>query len=160
MEPSHCLCHFQVDELAVIEAVEKMGVAWQPQGEWMSKLDVQEEKGRLLLKEMGQLGECGEVCRTGEGRGSMRFMSCCSTGCLSGPYYQSPNLHPAVELAAEEIIGEHDTVSAHCNIPTADCMEQPSNTWPSFLFPQHSGHGRGTICRAQKPRTVQQLAVL
>eukprot|EP00887_Chlorella_sp_A99_P006608 scaffold3.g6608.t1 len=68
----------KVDELAVIEAMEKLAVPWQAEGEWMARLHLEQQGSKLVLKEMPETGNCDEVCRT-------------------------------VEVAAEAIVGEHDT---------------------------------------------------
>ena len=54
------------------------GAAWRPEGEWIASLDLVEQGDKLVVKEMGQLGNCGSECKT-------------------------------VQLAAERIMGEHDT---------------------------------------------------
>lgn len=52
----------RVDEMAVIEAVEKLTTAWRDEGQWITRLDLVESGPRLLVKEVG-----GAQVRRGRG---------------------------------------------------------------------------------------------
>jgi hypothetical protein len=55
----------QVDEGAMIDLVERVTVAWKEEGEWMAHLHLQPaSSGTLGMRDMRQLGECGEACKT------------------------------------------------------------------------------------------------
>ena len=55
----------QVTEEDLITAVEKMTTAWRPEGEWITALHLEKSfGGKLTVKDMKRLGECGEACKT------------------------------------------------------------------------------------------------
>ncbi|KAL4458892.1 hypothetical protein ABPG75_013757 [Micractinium tetrahymenae] len=56
----------KVDEMKIIEKMEKITTAWRPEGEWIAKLDLVEEGDTLAVKEMDQVGNCGIECKTVE----------------------------------------------------------------------------------------------
>lgn len=56
----------QLKEAEVVDAIEKMGTSWRPEGHWLLKYHPVEEKGKLVLKDMGIAGNCGRDCRTVE----------------------------------------------------------------------------------------------
>ncbi|KAL4423179.1 hypothetical protein ABPG77_000312 [Micractinium sp. CCAP 211/92] len=56
----------KVDEMQIIERMEKITTAWRPEGEWIARLDLVEEGDRLAVKEMGVVGNCGVECKTVE----------------------------------------------------------------------------------------------
>ncbi len=51
--PGWSLADVQLREEAVIERMERIGMAWRPEGEWIAGLDLVEEGDRLAVKEMG-----------------------------------------------------------------------------------------------------------
>lgn len=55
-----------VTEERVIELVEKLANPLKDEGEWVSQIDLVEDGKKLLVKEMGETGECGEECKTVE----------------------------------------------------------------------------------------------
>ena len=109
---TRCFAPAQVDELAVIEAMEKITNPTSREGEWLTKLDVGEAAGRLVLVEMGDLGQCDEVCRT-------------------------------AELAAQAIVGEHDTDMAEVLYVGRKGRAQFNN----WLCYELSG-----VCKSKPPR--------
>jgi hypothetical protein len=48
--------HCQVDELKLLEHIEKLADAWRPEGEWLTKLDVEKKRDKLVIIEMDQVG--------------------------------------------------------------------------------------------------------
>ncbi|KAL4423180.1 hypothetical protein ABPG77_000313 [Micractinium sp. CCAP 211/92] len=98
-------------EEAVIERMERIGVAWRPEGEWIAGLDLVEEGDRLAVKEMGVVGNCLGECKT-------------------------------IQLAAEQIIGEHDTDIAEVLFARRKTRAQFSN----WLCYELSG-----ACRSKPP---------
>ncbi|PSC76262.1 DUF3456 domain [Micractinium conductrix] len=56
----------KVDEMRIIELMEKITTAWRPEGEWMARLDLVEEGDRLAVAEMEAVGNCGVECKTVE----------------------------------------------------------------------------------------------
>ena len=70
----------QLDEFAVIEMIEKLTDPSSERGEWLARLDLQEEGAKLKVVDMGQLCHCdsSSECKT-------------------------------LVRAAEEVLGDHDT---------------------------------------------------
>jgi hypothetical protein len=56
----------KLKEADVVDAIEKMGTSWRPEGHWLLKYHPVEEKGKLVLKYMAVAGNCGHDCRTVE----------------------------------------------------------------------------------------------
>lgn len=54
------------NEAAVIEKVERMAVIWRDEGAWILNYHPVEKDNRLLLKDMGEPGDCGRECKTVE----------------------------------------------------------------------------------------------
>jgi hypothetical protein len=42
----------------------RMPAAWSPEGRWIAKLDLVEQGSKLMVQEMGQIGNCGSECKT------------------------------------------------------------------------------------------------
>ena len=70
----------QLDEFAVIERIEKLTDPSSETGEWLARLDLQEDGAKLKVVDMGQLSNCdsSSECKT-------------------------------LVRAAEEVLGDHDT---------------------------------------------------
>ena len=70
----------QLDEFAVIEMIEKLTDPSSERGEWLARLDLQEDGAKLKVVDMGQLSHCdsSSECKT-------------------------------LVRAAEEVLGDHDT---------------------------------------------------
>ncbi|RMZ53969.1 hypothetical protein APUTEX25_002546, partial [Auxenochlorella protothecoides] len=58
------LCGAQVDELTLLEHIEKLGTAWRSEGEWLSQLDIVKQGDKLVVMDKGELGVCGAACKT------------------------------------------------------------------------------------------------
>lgn len=54
----------KLDELAVIEIMERITDPTKEQGEWIAKIDLVESGDQLLAVEQSQLGDCGVECKT------------------------------------------------------------------------------------------------
>ncbi|KDD76624.1 hypothetical protein H632_c157p1 [Helicosporidium sp. ATCC 50920] len=57
---------FPVNELSMIEMLEKMTTAWRPEGEWITHFDIAQEGDELRLRDMGEPGQCNQKCKTVE----------------------------------------------------------------------------------------------
>ena len=98
----------RVDELAVVELIEKLGTPWRPEGEWLTQLDIVREGKALALVDKDQVRtNCGaDVVAlmnlpTFRAQFSSIFVNCqigeCNTTCKT------------LAAAAEDILGSHDT---------------------------------------------------
>lgn len=54
----------QLSEADILDRLEKMCDPDTDEGEWISRFDIQESKDKLVLKDMGVVGECNAKCRT------------------------------------------------------------------------------------------------
>ena len=54
----------QLEELVILEMVEKMGDIAKDEGEWIAKIDLVEDGKKLKLVEHEELGKCREECKT------------------------------------------------------------------------------------------------
>lgn len=54
----------QLDELVILEMVEKMGSPAKDEGEWIAKIDLVEAGSKLKLVEHEEVGKCLEECKT------------------------------------------------------------------------------------------------
>ncbi|KAL6784335.1 CGL26 [Auxenochlorella protothecoides x Auxenochlorella symbiontica] len=54
----------KVDELTLLEHIEKLGTAWRSEGEWLSQLDIVKQGDKLVVMDKGELGVCGVACKT------------------------------------------------------------------------------------------------
>lgn len=54
----------QLDELVVIELMERITDPSKDEGEWIAKIDLVESGDKLLVEEQSQLGDCGVECKT------------------------------------------------------------------------------------------------
>ena len=54
----------QLDEMTIIEKVEKMTNPSKDEGEWIAKTDIEEEGPTLKLVEHSEVGECNSDCKT------------------------------------------------------------------------------------------------
>lgn len=54
----------QLDEMTIIEKVEKMTNPSKDEGEWIAKTDIEEEGSSLRLVEHSEVGECNADCKT------------------------------------------------------------------------------------------------
>lgn len=57
-------CGMQLEELVILEMVEKMGDPAKDEGEWIAKIDLVEDGKKLKLVEHEELGKCREECKT------------------------------------------------------------------------------------------------
>ena len=55
---------FQLDEMSIIEMVEKMSKPSKDEGEWIAKTDIEESGSMLKLVEHDDVGECNSDCKT------------------------------------------------------------------------------------------------
>jgi hypothetical protein len=54
----------KLDELALIERMERVATAWRDEGAWMKSLYLEKKGSKLAVVEMGKEGECKEACKT------------------------------------------------------------------------------------------------
>ena len=54
----------QLDELVILEMVEKMGNPTKDEGEWIATIDLVEDGKKLKLVEHEEMGKCTEECKT------------------------------------------------------------------------------------------------
>ncbi|EIE23021.1 hypothetical protein COCSUDRAFT_6458, partial [Coccomyxa subellipsoidea C-169] len=54
----------KLEELVILEMVEKMGDPAKDEGEWIAKIDLVEDGKKLKLVEHEELGKCREECKT------------------------------------------------------------------------------------------------
>ena len=54
----------QLDEMTIIEKVEKMTNPSKDEGEWIAKTDIEEEGPTLKLVEHSEVGDCNSNCKT------------------------------------------------------------------------------------------------
>lgn len=54
----------QLDEMSIIEKVEKMTNPSKDEGEWIAKTHIEEDGSTLKLVEQSEVGECNTNCKT------------------------------------------------------------------------------------------------
>ena len=54
----------QLDEMTIIEMVEKMSKPSKDEGEWIAKTDIEEDGSALKLVEHPEIGDCNSNCKT------------------------------------------------------------------------------------------------
>jgi hypothetical protein len=103
----------QVDEMKIIEHMEKITTAWRPEGEWIAKLDLVEQGDRLVVREMDQVS-CSQLGQrvAPQTSGALPAVPPLGSQLSAWPQLQVGRCGvecKTVEKAAERIMGEHDT---------------------------------------------------
>lgn len=138
-----------MDELRLLDHVEQVAVAWRPEGEWLTKLDIQKKGDALVLVEMDKVG--GRGCRRGGGGVGARprwFLAGSVLVAAAPTHAHAPLLRHAVTDRSGSATRRArrwrlpPTTSWACTTPTP---RRPSTRWVGWRGPRLQPPGMATL---------------